>query len=208
MRIKSLIALLSLIAPFAAFAATPEAVVADTVIVVEEVIALPAETVTPAKKALEYENPKVRFAWGADAGASIDLTGNDMSAVDFNATFGMTRGWINFLGLGAGADISISNSTRSYPFFAEFRTNFREKPSVVFWDLRAGIAYNFLEHNHKQWGVYGNTGVGFNLARSTKFTSYLMMCYTFKQRRKVIGPMMTHDFRNLHFVSFRIGITF
>ena len=40
------------------------------------------------------EKPSIKFTWGADAGASIDLSGNDMSAVDFNAVFGMSRGWI------------------------------------------------------------------------------------------------------------------
>ena len=35
------------------------------------------------------------FTWGASAGASIDMSGNDMSTVDFEISFGMRRGWIN-----------------------------------------------------------------------------------------------------------------
>lgn len=151
---------------------------------------------------------KIHFAWGADAGASIDMTANDMSSIDFNIAFGIRRGWINFLGVGAGADICVTNSTRAYPIFAEFRTGFTEKPSLLFWDLRGGIAYNYLEHNHEQVGVYANTGVGIHLARSSKFASYLSLAYTFRQRKKIVGTEMTHDFRNLHFVTARIGVTF
>ena len=152
--------------------------------------------------------PKVQFAWGADAGASIDLTANDMSSIDFNIAFGMKRGWINFLGIGAGADICVTNSTRAYPIFAEFRTGFSDKPTLLFWDIRGGMAYNYLEHNHEQLGVYANTGLGIHLARSAKFASYLSLSYTFRQRKKIVGTEMTHDFRNLHFVTARLGVTF
>lgn len=163
---------------------------------------------TPQPTRIEPVDNTVYFAWGADAGTSIDLTGNDMSAINFNAVFGMRRSWINFLGAGVGADISISNSTRSYPIFLEFRTNFRQRPSLVFFDVRAGMAYNQLEHNHNQFGVFVNTGPGINLARSSKFCSYISLSYTFKQRKKVVGTEMTHDFKNLHFVTARIGVTF
>ena len=158
------------------------------------------------KPKTEYQ--KLSFAWGADAGASIDLTGSDMSAIDFNAGFGLKRGWLNFLGLGVGANISVSNSSRSYPMFLEFRTNFVDRPTLVFFDLRGGIAYNELENNHNQFGIYGNTGIGFNLARSNNFTSYLSLSYTFKQRKAVEDAELTRDFKDLHMATFRIGITF
>lgn len=151
---------------------------------------------------------RASFAWGADIGASIDLTGNDMSAFEFNVLLGVKRGWLNFLGAGVGADISITNSSRAYPVFLAFRTNFRDRPSVLFWDLRGGMAYNQLEHNHEQWGVYGSTGVGVNLARSSKFNSSLSLNYVFRQRKKVVGTEMTHDFTDLHMISVRLGVIF
>lgn len=151
---------------------------------------------------------KTRFAWGADAGATIDLTGNDMSAINFAAFFGITRGWINFLGIGAGADIVASNSCRSYPVFVDFRTNFDNRPTLLFWDLRLGASLNYLEHNHNQVGIYGSTGLGINLARGRSFCSYMIAGYTFRDQRKVIGTEMTHDFRDLHYASFKIGINF
>ena len=93
------------------------------------------------------------FTWGASAGASIDMSGNDMSTVDFEISFGMRRGWINFLGIGAEADIMVSNSCRSFPLFAELRTNFTDRPTLAFWDIKLGASLNYLEHNQDRKSV-------------------------------------------------------
>ena len=53
------------------------------------------------------EKSATRFVWGADAGASIDLTGIEMRPLDFKAVFGMSRVWINYIGNGASADIMV-----------------------------------------------------------------------------------------------------
>lgn len=171
---------------------------------------LPTETKTLIANSESSATASIHpsFAWGADIGASIDMTGNDMSAFDFNVMLGMTRGWINFLGAGVGADISVSNSTKAYPVFLAFRTNFRDKPSVLFWELRGGMAYNQLEHNHEQWAVYGSTGIGVNLATGSKFKSNLSLNYVFRQRKRVVGTEMTHEFTDLHLVSVRLGVIF
>lgn len=154
------------------------------------------------------EKPTAKFAWGADAGASIDMSGEDMSTVDITAAFGMSRGWVNFLGIGAAANVMVSNSCRSYPVFVNFRTNFSNSPSPAFWDIRAGLSLNYLEHNHQQTGFYGSTGVGINLARSSKFCSHIILEYTFRERRTIVGEEMTHNFRNLNYASVRIGVMF
>ncbi len=152
--------------------------------------------------------PRTAFAWGADAGASIDMTGNDMSTVDFDLYFGMRRKWINFLGIGVGADIMVSNSCRSFPLYAALRTNFVSRPTVAFWDLRLGAALNYREHNHQQTGFYGFTGIGFNLARSRRFSSHIIVGYTFRERRRIVGPEMELDFGSLSCATVRIGVVF
>mgnify|MGYP007103219125 CR=1 FL=1 len=155
-----------------------------------------------------YTTLRPTFTWGAAAGASIDLTTNDMSTVDFEISFGMRRGWINFLGVGVEADIMVSNSCRSFPLFAELRTNFVDRPTVAFADIKVGASLNYLEHNHQQTGVYTFAGAGFNLARSSKFSSHLIIGYTFRQRRTVVGEEMTHHFRDLHYATVKIGVSF
>ncbi len=156
----------------------------------------------------EFMTSRAVFTWGASAGASIDMSSNDMSTVDFDITLGFRRGWINFLGLGLGADIMVSNSCRTFPLYAELRTNFLNHPTIGFWDFKAGMALNYLEHNHQQTGVYAFTGPGFNLARSRKFNSYILIGYTFVQRRPINGPEMYHDFGSLHYATVKIGVSF
>ncbi len=166
-----------------------------------------ALSVSAAEQPDSIPSPRAVFAWGADAGASIDLTGSDMSDINFSAYFGFSRGWINFLGIGAGADIPTSNSCRSYDLFAAFHTNFVNRPTLLFWPIRVGVSLNYLENNHQQTGVYGTTGLGINLARGRSYCSYMMIGYTFRQRRPIVGEI-THDFKNLHYATVKIGISF
>lgn len=172
-------------------------------------IAILALTAThAATNAPLFFSPKAHFAWGAEAGASIDMTGDDMSSVDFDLSFGMRRSWINFLGVGVGADIMVSNSCRSFPLYVDFRTSFQSRPTICFWQLRAGVSLNYLEHNHRQTGIYGFTGVGFNLAQSNKFCSHLVVGYTYRERKVLEGPEMTHFFHPLHYATVKLGLTF
>ncbi len=168
---------------------------------------LAAAAVTANAAAPEPEKPKVQFAWGGDFGASIDMSGNDMSTIDFDIAFGMKRGWINFLGLGVQASIPISNSCRSFPIYLLFRSNFTDRPTRLFWELKAGASLNYLEHNHQQTGAYGSTGLGIRLASGRKFSSHLVIGYSYIQRRRIVGEL-THDFKDLHFASVRLGIVF
>ncbi len=155
-----------------------------------------------------FYSDKTLFAWGAEAGASIDMTGNDMSSVDVAINFGMRRSWLNFLGVGVAADIMVSQSTRSFPLYVNFRTSFVNRPALAFMDLKLGASLNYLEHNHQQTGLFGYAGVGFNLAQNTKYCSHLSIGYTYLQRRRVVGPEMTHDFKSLSFASVKLGVTF
>ena len=83
-------------------------------------------TAAPAKERVSdfafYERSDSRaiFSWGAEAGANIDLTGNDMSTVAINLSTGLRWRWIRFIGIGAEADITVSNSNRFFPIGAVF----------------------------------------------------------------------------------------
>ncbi len=78
----------------------------------------------------------------------------------------------------------------------------------MFWEVKGGASLNYLEHNHQQTGVFASTGVGVKLATGRKFSSHLILAYTFLQRRKVVGTEMTHEFKDLHFATLRLGIVF
>ena len=178
----------------------------------------PAAAVAPLRQEAPAASPsprptadavKASFAWGAEAGSSIDMSANDMSSIDISASFGYKRGWIKFLGIGAAMDIMVSNSSRSFPIFASFKTNFRKRPSLVFMDLRAGVAVNYLPNDYQQTGAYSYVGLGINLARGRKFSSYVTIGYTFKDFHRIetrAGSFISLD--DLHMASVRLGVTF
>lgn len=153
-------------------------------------------------------SPKGRFTWGADAGASIDMSGNDMSGLNFSAIFGYSKQWMQFLGVGVQADIPVNNSSRSYPIFAELRTNFTNRPSLCFWDIKAGISLNYLPDNVSHTGAFLSTGLGIHLARSSKFSSHLILGYSFRERKNAIDATTEHPYPDLHFATVKIGIQF
>lgn len=155
------------------------------------------------------EDPRrVLFSWGAEAGTSIDMSESDMSSVDFNATFGLRYRWINFAGVGAGANIMVSNSSRTYPVFAVFRTDFASSVNFLFLDLRGGAALNYLPGNVSQTGAYGSAAIGFVLATGKTFRSYITAGYTYIGRRDVELGGHVVEYKPLSMVSIRLGISF
>ncbi len=105
---------------------------------------------------------------------------------------------------------SRHNGEQLLPLVSAFRRTAHKlhRPPLAFWDIKLGASLNYLEHNHQQTGIYGFTGAGFNLARSSKFASFILLGYTFRQRRKVVGHEMAHDFHDLHYATVKIGVSF
>lgn len=149
-----------------------------------------------------------RFTWGASFGSDIDLTGNDKSDVSLDAYFGVRLPAVQILGVGAGIDVPVSNSCRSYPVYAILRTNFLKRPSLCFLDARGGLSVNLLEYNHKQTGGYASVGVGFQLASSSKFSSHLILAYSFFSRNDYSHGEECVKVNDLHMATMRIGISF
>lgn len=151
---------------------------------------------------------ETKFAWGAEFGSSVDLSGNDMSSIDISASFGVSHKWIMLAGLGAGANVMISNSCRTYPIYAVFRTDFSSFMKILFVEARGGIALNYLYDNVTQTGGYAGLYVGFNLARGKKYRSYITAGYTFVDRKDVHSGEMVTKYDFLSLASVRLGVTF
>lgn len=145
------------------------------------------------------------FTWGVAAGSGIDVTSHDMSTINIDAFFGYKGRAIDVAGIGTGIDVNISNSGRFFPVYAIFRTSFRSKPSICFFDLRAGVAFNNMPNNHNQTTPYINPGVGFNLARSDKFRSYLLIGYVWNGLKSFDDTEINHG---ISYFSAGIGISF
>ncbi len=150
----------------------------------------------------------VRFTWGAEAGSSIDLSANDMSSIDFNADFGVSYRWLQLAGVGAAAHIMVSNSCRSYPIYAIVRVPFSRRFDLLFADVRAGVALNYLEHNVSQTRPYASAGVGINLAKGRTFRSYIFAGYTFMGRSDIIDGEIFRQYHDVHLATLKLGIAF
>lgn len=175
-------------------------------IIVLALVALPALAERPTAES--SKSLRTEFTWLAEAGSSIDLSANDMSSIDITAAFGLRRGVLDFAGIGAGANIMISNSCRSYPIYAVVRTSFAPSNDVVFLDVRGGMTLNYLYDNVTQTGAYASAAVGFNLARGRKFRSYILAGYTFAGRSDVrVGEAMV-PYSSLNIAMVRLGISF
>ena len=155
------------------------------------------------------EKPDVtKFAWSAEFGSSVDLSGSDMSSIDIGASVGVSHKWIMLAGMGVGANIMISNSCRTYPLYAVFRTDFSSFLKIMFVEACGGIALNYLHNNQNQTDAYAGLYLGFNLARGKKFRSYITAGYTYIGRKDVVSNEVITEYKPLSLASVRLGVTF
>lgn len=148
------------------------------------------------------------FTWGADVGGAIDMTGNDMSTINFDAAFGYRRGIVDFVGVGAGINMMVSNSNRSFPVYALIRSNFVTRPTLCFFESRIGCAFNNVADDQSQTSLYLSPGVGFNLAVSKHFKSYIVVSYVYNGMKSYTDSESFHDIHGLHSACVRLGISF
>lgn len=193
------------------------------------IIPSPSEIAPEAK--LSGESNLGHFTWGAEIGSSVDLTGNDMTSLDIHGQFGYKGPGTRLAGIGAGINSMMNNSSRCYPVYAIFRTSFARQPRLCFMDLRLGVSFNNILDFKSQTGFYGSIGAGITLAKGKKFSSHIIVAYTFLPIRpfnvisqtEVEGrpgeefedtPPQTEttvskvSFPDLHFATIRIGCSF
>lgn len=165
-------------------------------------------TVAVAEISSDSVNKIGHFAWGADVGSSIDMSGNDMSSIDIDAYFGYKNSFIRTVGVGAGIKSAIGNSYTSIPVYALLRTNFMNKPSLCFLDLRLGCSFNTLSDDVSQNSFYGSVGLGFNLYATQEFKSHIIISYSFMNMDSYYTGDLYNDINNFNGMSVRIGISF
>lgn len=164
--------------------------------------ALPADTVIFTIPSANEIAPRLKvpqnsglghFTWGIDAGSSIDMTANDMTAIALRGYFGYKGHALRLLGVGAGIDIMVNNSSRCYPIFAILRTSFSSKPRLCFLDLRAGICANNILDYKSRINPYASIGLGITLAHGRKFSSHILLSYTFQSVGRIHRTILMPD---------------
>lgn len=144
------------------------------------------------------------FTWGIDVGTSVDLRGYDMSTVDLDVMIGYKSRFIRTVGIGAGVHRSFGSHNTFYPLYAVLRTSFRSKPSLFFFNLRAGYAFATLHNGVTRGGITGALGVGVNLAMSKRFQSHILLSYCYYQvngttRNEINLPISHIDLARISF---------
>lgn len=146
--------------------------------------------------------------WGAEVGGSIDLTSNNLSSINLDAYFGYKNSWINAVGIGASVNMMVSNSVRSFPVYAMFRTDFSSRPRLLFMDLRGGIAINDITYGNSQTSLFLSPGVGINLARGRSFSSYITLSYIYNGLKPFDLGDRRCDVDGLSMACLRLGVSF
>lgn len=148
------------------------------------------------------------FTWGANVGGSIDMSCHNQSSFDLDVNLGYRSPLIRLVGINLGARMMTSDGNRSFPLAAILRTSFTNRPALCFWELQAGAALNYLEHNQSQTGLFMSTGIGFNLAMSHNFQSHIILSYAYYNRRDYQYKEATVDCPSLSKVFLAFGVNF
>lgn len=115
------------------------------------------------------------FTWGADLGASVDLTAHDMSTFDLDFILGYKNNFIKTVGVGAGIHRTVQGGDNFIPIYALIRTSFTSRPSLLFLNARFGYSFNTIEDS-PMFGDYNSAlGCGFNLSQSKKAKTYIIL---------------------------------
>lgn len=187
------------------FVVTTETVYAEPVTVSSSDSITTAGVLTPEFKETAFAR---HFTWGASLGSSIDMTGQDMTAIDIDAFVGYKGDYIRFAGVGAGIRMMVSNSSRSYPIYGMLRTSFTRAPSFLYLEIKAGVGLNNLYTDVYQRDFIGGIAVGFTLAHSRTFCSNFSLGYEYMPLSHARIESTDTHFRDIHYAAIRIGASF
>ncbi len=152
-------------------------------------------------------SPSRKFTWGAEAGTGIDMGGDNMSTLNLRATIAYSGPYLELAGIGAGVDMVMSNSTRSFPIYALVRSSFSRSPKLLFAELRGGIAVSQVPSFTDQTKPFIQPGIGIHLATGSTFSSYLTLSYTYNGF-SYYGDKSDTVITGLNLATIAIGITF
>lgn len=115
------------------------------------------------------------FTWGADLGASLDLTANDMSTFDLDFILGYKNSLFKTLGVGVGIHRTVQSGDNFIPVYALIRTSFTSRPSLLFLNVRLGYSFNTIEDSPTFGDYNAGFGCGINLSQGKKAKTYIIL---------------------------------
>lgn len=148
------------------------------------------------------------FTWGAEAGSSLDLTSHDLSTFDIDVLCGYKNAFIKMAGIGAGIHRSIHSGNNFIPLYAVVRTNFRNRPSLFFFNLQAGYSFNTLSDSGTVGDFYGALGLGINLQQTKMSKTYVILSGSYQYFSEDSKIKTDIDSNYIFFAKLVIGVNF
>lgn len=148
------------------------------------------------------------FTWGIETGASVDMTGNDMSTFNADVIIGYKNATIRTIGVSAGVHRSFGNGDNYIPVCFVFRSSFRSRPSLFFLNFKAGYSFNTISDSPAFGDVCGTLGVGINLAMSRHFMSHIIIGYEFRHFTENHKSLINLTESNVSLAKLSFGVNF
>lgn len=149
------------------------------------------------------------FTWGADLGASVDLTAHDMSTFDLDFIVGYKNSFIKTAGIGAGIHRTVQGGDHFIPVYALIRTSFISRPSLLFLNARFGYSFNTIEDSPTFGDFNSALGCGINLSQSSKAKTYIIISaayrYFNKRHQDYVSRLDTHS---IWMAQLQFGVNF
>ncbi len=152
---------------------------------------------------------KSHFTWGAETGASLDLTGHDMSTFDVDVLFGYKNSFIRMAGFGAGIHRTVQNGDNFIPIYATLQTSFRKKPSLLFMSLKIGYSFNTINDSPTFGDFVSALGIGVNLSKSRLASSYIILSAGYRYfNERHLNMVDRLDQHYIYIAQLRFGVSF
>lgn len=148
------------------------------------------------------------FTWGAEFGASIDMTSHDMSTIDADVVFGYKNSFFRIIGVSAGIHRAIGTGDNFVPIYALMRTSFRSKPSLFFLNLQLGYSFNTIGDSPTFGDTCALLGCGINLAMSRNFQSHIILSFGYRHFNERHKTAVKLDTDNVYLTKLTFGVNF
>ncbi len=149
------------------------------------------------------------FTWGAEAGASIDLTGYDMSTIDLDVLVGYKNKAIRMAGVGVGVHRSVQMGDNFIPIYATIQTSFRSKPSLFFLSAKVGYSFNTIDDSPLFGDMMASLGCGVNLSKSKRANTYILLSGGYRYfNNRHIQELERIDRHYVYIATLSFGVSF
>ncbi len=149
------------------------------------------------------------FTWGADVGASVDLTAHDMSTFDLDFIIGYKNKFLKTAGVGVGIHRTVQGGDNFIPLYALIRTSFTSRPSLLFLNARFGYSFNTVEDSSMFGDFNSAIGCGINLSQTKKAKTYIIVSAAYRYFNKRHQEMISRlDTYSIWMAQLQFGVNF